>query len=89
MRGADPREYALDEIWTINLAIDVLAMLNIVDGVSSNANDTVANCVREFDWAVQRLGQLWRTQLKKAGDGPPVFRQLRAGVPHRTPNPTR
>jgi hypothetical protein len=79
--------YTPDEIWTFDLGIDVIAMLGALDGLRGGTRSQVASDLRSLDQSV--LSRTWDKDLKKAGDGPPAFRDLRAAVPRHTPRPAR
>jgi hypothetical protein len=73
--------YSPEELWMCDLAIDVLAMFATSGGLHGDS--------RSFAQAKLKLAnghthdKHWRHALKKAGDGPAEFRELRAHVPHR------
>lgn len=79
--------YTPDEIWMIDLAIDVIAMLGILDGVRAGTRAQTASNLRSLDQNVD--SHTWRKDLKRAGDGPAAFRDLRAAVPRHTPHKGR
>jgi hypothetical protein len=75
------RVYTAEEIWTFELAIDVIAMLGALDGLPGKARAMVAEDVRTLDGTAH--GHTWRKGLKQAGPGPEEFQQLRAEIPRR------
>ncbi len=81
------RVYTAAEIWCFDLAIDVLAMLGSVDGLTPSTLAQFKSDVRRLDDEVN--SHHWKHELKKAGAGLPQFQQLRQVVPHHTINPFR
>jgi len=75
------RVYTAEEIWTFELAIDVIAMLGALDGLPGQARARAAEDVRTLDETAH--GHTWRKGLKQAGTGPAEFQQLRAEIPRR------
>ena len=75
------RVYTAEEIWTFELAIDVIAMLGALDGLPGQARAMVAEDLRTLTGTAH--GHHWNSELKKAGTGPEEFRQLRAEIPRR------
>jgi hypothetical protein len=75
------RVYTAEEIWTFELAIDVIAMLGALDGLPGQARAMVAEDVRTLNGTAR--GHHWNSELRKAGTGPEQFRQLRAEIPRR------
>jgi hypothetical protein len=73
--------YTAEEIWTFELAIDVIAMLGALDGLPGQARARAAEDVRTLNETAR--GHHWNKELKQAGTGPEEFRQLRAEVPAR------
>jgi hypothetical protein len=71
-----------EEIWTFDLAFDVIAMLGALDGLAGGTHASIANSLRMLDRNAR--GRKWKKDLKKAGQGPAALRELRARVPHRT-----
>jgi hypothetical protein len=79
--------FAPEEIWLFNLAFDVIAMLGCIDGLSDRSLAQFKSNLRSLD--DEATSHTWKKQLKKAGDGPGQFRELRARIPHHTPHPSR
>jgi hypothetical protein len=79
--------YTPEEIWTFDLAIDVIAMLGTLDGLPGDSRARIASNLRSLDQSVTE--HTWKKELKKAGDGPARFRELRASVPRHAPHPGR
>lgn len=79
------RVYTPAEIWTFDLAVDVIAMLGALEGLPASKRATVAGNVRSLDRDVH--SHSWKKELKKAGAGPEGFRELRAKVPRHAPRP--
>jgi hypothetical protein len=81
------RLYTPEELWSVNLATDVIAMLYSLVGLSANAKASITEALGDLD-DTQR-GHTWRRRLEEAGEGPVSFRTLRGTVPARTPRPVR
>ena len=77
--------YTAEEFWLFDLAVDVIAMLVALGGFRPATHALVARDLRLLDEHVH--SHHWRSQVKKAGDGPAVFRELRVHVPHHKPRP--
>ena len=74
--------YSAEEIWMIDLAIDVVAML-VTSGASLSGRDRILSDLRSADKQVH--SRHWRHQVQKAGAGPEQFRGLRELIPHHQP----
>lgn len=81
------KPYSPEEIWIFDLAVDVIAMLGCVDGLSNSSLARFKQNVRSLDGEV--TAHAWKHGLKKAGAGPAQFQELRARVPRHQPNPAR
>jgi hypothetical protein len=79
--------YTPEEIWTFDLAFDVIAMLGTLETVDGKTRALVVSDMRELDDEV--TSHSWKKQLGKAGDGPAQFREMRAVVPRHSPHPER
>jgi hypothetical protein len=77
--------YTSEQIWTFDLAADVIAVLSVLDALPSGVRATVTGHLRSLDQEAH--SHTWKKEVKKAGDGPESFRALRAKVPHHKPNP--
>jgi hypothetical protein len=73
--------YTPEEIWTFDLAFDVIALVGALDGLPGGVRAKAASDVRTLDRDTR--GHAWKHALKKAGEGPVAFSELRARVPHR------
>jgi hypothetical protein len=73
--------YTPEEIWTFDLAFDVIAQLGTLDGLTGQTRAMIASNVRDLNWYSDK--HTWKKDLKKAGEGPAAFRELRARTPHR------
>lgn len=73
--------YAAEEFWLFDLAIDVIAMLVTLGGFSPGTRALVASDLRSLDKDAH--SHHWKREVKKAGDGPAQFRDLRSHVPRR------
>jgi hypothetical protein len=74
--------YSAQEIWMIDLAIDVVAML-VTSGGSLSGRDRILSDLKSAD--KQAGSRHWRHQVQEAGGGPAQFRQLRDLIPHHQP----
>jgi hypothetical protein len=81
------RMFTPEEFWLFDLAIDVIAMLATLEGIAKGAQFRTASSLRLLDDNV--TSHLWKKGLRKAGDGLPAFRELRASVPRHKPRPER
>jgi hypothetical protein len=79
------RLFTPEEIWVVDLAIDVAAMLSGGGGIDSTVHELVIWKLRDLDSHVH--SHHWHRAVRKAGDGPAEFRDLRAHVPHHRPHP--
>ena len=75
------------EIWCFDLAIDVIAMLAGLTGLTGTGRADTTQALRNLDATAQ--GHTWRKGLKHAGDGPAALGALRERVPRHTPDPAR
>jgi hypothetical protein len=75
-----------EEIWVFDLAIDVIAMLGCADGLPDRSLALFKSNLRNLDEEV--TSRTWKHQLKKAGNGPAQFHELRAKIPRHTPHPS-
>jgi hypothetical protein len=73
--------YSADEIWCMDLAIDVLAMLAVVPGLSVRARFSALDALRDI--YMTSTGHTWHKQVTHAAAGPHEFKELRARVPVR------
>jgi hypothetical protein len=73
--------YAPEEIWTFDLAFDVIAWVGTLDGLDGEARAMTASNVRSLNWYSDK--HHWKKAVKKAGQGPATWRELRARMPHR------
>jgi hypothetical protein len=74
-----------EEYWKFNLAIDVIAMFATGGGLSPDTRALILDDLGTLDDHVH--SHHWKSQVKKAGDGPVEFRELRAHIPHHKPHP--
>jgi hypothetical protein len=73
--------YAPEEIWIFDLAFDVIALIGAIDGLSGQTRARVASNMRSLDEKAH--SHTWKKDMKKAGEGPAAWDELRARVPHR------
>lgn len=81
------RVYTPGEIWTFDLAFDVIAMLGAVEGLSGKARAMVADDLRSLDQTAH--SHTFKKELKRAGADLEEFRELRAKVPRHELHPAR
>jgi hypothetical protein len=80
----DLTPYTPEEVWTFNLAVDVVVMLGRLDGLTPSNRASAIQTVQSLDATVAT--HRWRKEVKKAGAGPQAFRELRARVPEHVPH---
>jgi hypothetical protein len=72
--------YTPDELWTFELLADLLVRLESVNGLERDTRTGLKESVSTHD-------DMWQSRVKKAlkraGDGPEQFRDLRSAIPHR------
>jgi hypothetical protein len=73
--------YTAEEIWTFDLAFDVIALIGALDGLTGKIRAMTASNIRSLNWYAER--HTWKKAMKKAGEGPVALREFRAAVPHR------
>lgn len=78
------RMFTAEEFWQFDLAIDVIAMLVGQGGLSPSSHALVLSDLRSLDEHVRT--HHWKSQVRKAGEGPVEFHYLRAHVPHHNPH---
>jgi hypothetical protein len=81
------RLYTPNEIWLVDLAIDLAVMLGSLDDLPRSTQATLGQEVRDLDRTVH--GHQWQHLVRKAGPGPAEFAALRSRVPHHQPHPAR
>jgi hypothetical protein len=75
------RVYTPEEIWTFDLAIDVIAMLGTLDGLPGGTRASIVDTLHLLSQSAH--SHTWKKDVKNAGQGPEAFRELRAQVPRR------
>ncbi len=73
--------FAPEEIWTFDLAIDVLAQLSALDGLTGEMRASIVQSVQQLDRDSRQ--KIWQKGMKKAGGGPVTWHELRARTRHR------
>jgi hypothetical protein len=73
--------YTHEEIWTFDLAFDIIAVIGSLDGLSGQTRARVTDNLRTLAWYSDR--HHWKKAVKKAGEGPVAWHELRAWTPHR------
>lgn len=74
-----------EEYWKFNLAIDIIAMFATGGGLSPDTRALIISDLRTLDGDAN--SHHWKHQVKKAGDGPVEFHELRSHIPHHKPRP--
>jgi hypothetical protein len=77
--------FTAEEFWVFDLAVDVIAMFTNGGGLTPDRHASLIDELRLLDRDVRR--HHWRKQVRKAGDGPAEFRELRAHIPRHEPHP--
>lgn len=77
-------KFTAEELWTVNLAIDVIAMFCGGGGMEPSNHALVRSDLQTLDSFAH--AHHWKSQVRKAGDGPPQFRELRAHIPYHKPH---
>jgi hypothetical protein len=78
------RQFTAEEIWMVDLAADVVAMFAGGGGLRSDTRASVFDRLKRVD--EHSRSHHWKAQVRKAGEGPAEFRQLRASIPHHEPH---
>lgn len=81
------RMFTPEEYWKFNLALDVIAMFATSGGLSADTHALVIDDLRTLDGDAS--SHHWKHEVKKAGDGPAEFRDLRSHIPHHKLHPYR
>jgi hypothetical protein len=79
--------YTHDEMWCFDLAIDMLAMLATLPGVSGAVRFRAQDAVRDLNETCQ--GHWFHKQVRHAVDAPAAFAPLRSRVPVRSAKQAR
>jgi hypothetical protein len=79
------RLFSAEEIWMVDLAIDVVAMLGTGGSLHGDTRVRVLDKLKELDRHVD--SHQWRKLVHKAGAGPAEFQQLRTHIPPHKPRP--
>jgi hypothetical protein len=74
--------YTPEEIWTFDLAFDVIAMLGALNGLDGQTRARIVSNMRSLNR--ESSSHAWKKDMKKAGDGPLALREFRSQVPHRS-----
>jgi hypothetical protein len=72
-----------EEFWKFNLAVDVIAMFATSGGLRRSAHAKAIIDLGVLDEHAH--SHHWKSQVRKAGDGPAEFRDLRAHIPRHKP----
>jgi hypothetical protein len=79
--------YTPDELWCLDLAVDVIAMLALLPGVPGNFRFQMMDRVHELMSTL--TGHHFHKEVKHAVDAPAAFRGLRSRVPVRPADPMK
>ncbi len=79
--------YTPAEIWTFDLAVDLIAMFGTLPDLHPGTRARIVDDLKSLDWNVH--SHAWKKEVKRAGDGPAAFSELRRFVPRHTPHPGR
>jgi hypothetical protein len=71
--------YTPNEIWTFNLAVDVIARLGELEGLPPSTHAQIVSDLKSLNDSAR--SHHWQKELRRAGDGVPLFRELRASIP--------
>ena len=71
--------FTAEEIWMFNLVIDVVAMLATIGGLRQDTRALLVDDAKTL--GDETNSHHWKSQVRKAGDGPAAYRALRAHVP--------
>lgn len=76
--------FTAEEFWLFNLAVDVIALLSTRGGMQSDTRAIAMSDLRSLDDDAN--GHHWKSQVRKAGNGPAQFGPLRAHIPPHKPH---
>jgi hypothetical protein len=79
------RKFTPEEFWVFDLAIDVIAMFCGTPGTDPSNHAQIRSDLQLLNEDVR--SHHWKSQVRKAGDGPAQFHELRAHIPHHKPRP--
>jgi hypothetical protein len=77
-------KFTAEEFWEFNLAVDVIAMFCATPGMNPGNHAQIRSDLQSLDEDAR--GHHWKSQVRKAGDGPPQFHELRAHIPTHKPH---
>jgi hypothetical protein len=78
-------KFTADEFWVFNLAVDVIAMFCATPGMNPGTHAQLRSDLQSLD--EEAHGHHWKSQVRKAGNGPSQFHELRAHIPTHKPRP--
>jgi hypothetical protein len=81
-RRVDVSSYTAEEMWTFNLAADVVALLAAAPNLAKTKRTAVRVVLATVDAGLGTHAS--RSRMGNAGSGPDAFHELRAAVPHRS-----
>jgi hypothetical protein len=73
--------YTPEEIWTFDLAFDVIALLGALDGLTGEVHANMVTNLHSLDRYAHN--DAWRNAMQKAGEGPVAWHEFRARIPRR------
>jgi hypothetical protein len=76
-------KFTPEEFWVFNLAIDIIAMFCGTPGLEPGTHAQIRSDMQSLDEYPR--GHHWKSQVRKAGDGPVQFRELRGHIPTHKP----
>lgn len=76
-------KFTPEEFWVFNLAIDIIAMFCGTPGLEPGKHAQIRSDMQSLDEYPR--GHHWKSQVRKAGDGPVQFRELRGHIPTHKP----
>jgi hypothetical protein len=76
-------KFTPEEFWVFNLAVDIIAMFAGTPGMDPSNHALIRSDLQTLDDLAH--GHHWKSQVRKAGDGPVQFRELRGHIPAHKP----
>jgi hypothetical protein len=76
-------KFTPEEFWVFNLAVDIIAMFCGTPGMDPSNHALIRSDMQSLDEYAH--SHHWKSQVRKAGDGPVQFRRLRGHIPTHKP----
>ena len=76
-------KFTPEEFWVFNLAVDIIAMFCGTPGMDPSTHALIRSDMQTLDDFAH--GHHWKSQVRKAGDGPAQFHDLRGHIPTHKP----